>query len=448
MSRLISIAAAPSFCRSTTLLVERGAARVAKEGCSKRHCALFTTLFQTASTLTVWLALCASGKHSYAQQWETVELPVKLTVGYAVRAIDMNQDEKLDIAIVDSKRIVWLENPSWREHVIYATPDAKADNVCFAPHDVDGDGLIDLALGADWQPNNTDSGGSIGWLHQRPAGTWTYHELASAPTTHRMQWVQLSGQSKSLVVAPLKGKGSRAPGFDQTGVQLLALTPNSQDPTAPWETRTLYDRLHVMHNLHISDLDNNQRPDILCASYEGATWLQLDDRGRVSGATRLGAGQEQAAPAQGASEIRSGHLAGGRQYLATIEPWHGDKVVVYVAPVDWNPAQSKALWQRAVIDDQLAWGHAVACANLDDDPEDELIIGVRDNQSDQHRSGVRIYDSADAKQLSWSRTLIDAGGVAVEDLIVADIDGDKRQDIVAVGRATHNARLYLNRSPK
>ena len=84
---------------------------------------------------------------AWAGEWQTVELPVKLTVGYAVRAIDMNGDAKLDIAIVDSKRVLWLENPSWKEHVIYETPAAKADNVCFAPHDVDGDGLLDLALG-------------------------------------------------------------------------------------------------------------------------------------------------------------------------------------------------------------------------------------------------------------------------------------------------------------
>lgn len=403
---------------------------------------------RSAAVTLAAISALAAGENLYSQSWESVELPVKLNVGYAVRALDMNQDDKLDIAIVDSKRVLWLENPTWREHVIYATPDAKSDNVCFAPHDVDGDGLIDVALGADWQPNNTDSGGSIGWLQQKPAGTWTYFPLTNVPTTHRMQWMELVNGAKSLVVAPLKGKGSRAPGWDQTAVQLLALTPPKRGGAAPWDSRTLCDQLHVIHNFHIADLDDDQRADLLCASYEGATWLRFDKEANLSQAARLGAGQEQTPPAKGASEIRCGRLAGGRQYVATIEPWHGDKVVVYIAPEQWKADKAQTLWQRLVIDEQLAWGHAVACANLDDDPEDELIIGVRDNQSEEHRSGVRIYNPDDASGQSWTRTLLDPGAVAVEDLIAADINRDGQTDIIAVGRATHNAKLYLNRRPQ
>jgi hypothetical protein len=38
----------------------------------------------------------------------------------------------------------------------------------------------------------------------------------------------------------------------------------------------------------------------------------------------------------------------------------------------------------------------------------------------------------------------DEGGVAVEDLCVADLNGDGRQDIIAVGRQTGNCRIYWN----
>ena len=90
----------------------------------------------------------------------------------------------------------------------------------------------------------------------------------------------------------------------------------------------------------------------------------------------------------------------------------------------------------------------MACANLDDDADQELVIGVRDNQSDQHRCGLRIYDPVDAAAGKWQRTVHDPGGVAIEDLTVADLDGDGDIDIVAVGRATHNVKIYWNQIKK
>ncbi len=377
------------------------------------------------------------------------ELPVQLQVGYAIRAIDMNSDGRLDIAIVDAKRVLWLENPTWATHVVYETPTAKFDNVCFAPHDINSDGRIDLALGADWQANNSDSGGSIGWLEHTETGPWVYREIANEPTTHRMNWVDLHGNGQpSLVVAPLKGRGSRPPGFEQTPLRLLAFSPGKNPIDETWGRSVLTDKLHVMHNFEATDLDSNGRLDLITASYEGVNWLQFSNSDAVAGKDsavtlrQLGSGQLEAAPKRGASEIRRGQLADGRTYIATIEPWHGDKVVVYVAPNKW--LESSELWPRFIIDDELAWGHAIAIANLDDDPDQELVIGVRDNQSDAHRCGVRVYDPVDAPSGKWNRQIIDAGGVAVEDLVVADLDKDGDQDIVAVGRATHNAKIYWN----
>ena len=374
------------------------------------------------------------------------ELPVQLQVGYAVRAIDINADGRLDVAIVDSKRVLWLENPTWAAHVVYETPDAKFDNVCFAPHDINGDGRVDLALGSDWQANNSDSGGSIGWLEHTASGPWKYREVATEPTTHRMNWVDMAGAGKpQLVVAPLKGRGSRAPGFEQTALRLLAFEPGSNPADESWGRSVVTDQLHVMHNFEVTDLDDDGKSDLITASYEGVNWLRFNKSGGTDGKVtmkHIGSGQVEAAPKRGSSEIRRGKLVDGRNYIATIEPWHGDKVVVYVAPENWQTQTE--LWPRFILDEELAWGHAIAIANLDDDADQELVIGVRDDKSDSHRCGVRIYDPIDAAKGNWNRQIVDAGGVAVEDLVTADLDNDGDQDIIAVGRATHNAKIYWN----
>jgi hypothetical protein len=98
------------------------------------------------------------------------------------------------------------------------------------------------------------------------------------------------------------------------------------------------------------------------------------------------------------------------------------------------------------VDDKLRWGHALWCADLDGDGSDEIIAGVRDDLSKNpgERRGVRIYKSTDNKGVQWERQIVDDGGIACEDLTVADLDGDGKPDIIAVGRQTGNCRIYWN----
>jgi hypothetical protein len=57
--------------------------------------------------------------------------------------------------------------------------------------------------------------------------------------------------------------------------------------------------------------------------------------------------------------------------------------------------------------------------------------------------GVAIY-KVDRDGKLQSKVMVDEGGMATEDLVVADLDGDKQPDIVASGRATRNVKIYWN----
>lgn len=390
--------------------------------------------------LTVLASFGSASELDFREQ----ELPTQLTVGYAVRLIDMNEDDRLDIVIVDSKRLLWLENPNWDEHIMLETPSQQHDNVCFAPNDIDGDGRLDFAIGSDWQFGNTESGGMIGWIS--PGKTvndlWTYHAIGEEPTTHRMQFVDLDGDGRAeLVVAPLKGRDTTGPDFNENGVRLLSYKVPKDPVNGEWKPDVITDELRVMHNFWPVRQGNKTR--LLTASFEGVNALHRRDDG-TWGRVQIGTGDQESSPNRGASEIKSGELASNRPYIATIEPWHGDKVVVYTMPEAQYDGGGQWLWNRQVLDDQLKWGHAVWCANLDNDAAEELIIGVRDDLNDEHRRGLRIYDPQDESGSSWKRTIVDPGSVAIEDLAAADLNGDGRVDIVAVGRQTHNVKVYWN----
>lgn len=383
------------------------------------------------------------------------EIETGLGVGYAVRLLDMNNDRRSDIVVVDTERVVWYENPTWQRHTLIQG-QTKPDNVCIAPYDIDGDGKIDFALGADWRPFDTRTGGTIQWLSRGNSADerWKVHPIGTEPTVHRMQWADLDGDGRSeLIVVPLMGRNTTRPAFSERPLRILAYKIPANPVAGPWLPEVINEELHVAHNFAPTDLDRDGKTDILVASFEGVSWLRRSDDGAWQ-LTRLGEGNQnnqRTPPNRGASEIKHGQLAGQRDYIATIEPWHGFQVVVYTPPGETDgdhPPPTNRLWDRHVLDDELQWGHAVWCTDLDGDPDQELIIGVRDDfrtGETVHRCGLRIYDPAPGgKPAEWRAQRIDPGGVAIEDLAADDLDGDGHIDIVAVGRKTKNVRIYWN----
>ncbi len=379
------------------------------------------------------------------------EISNRLTVGYATRLVDMNDDARPDIVVVDTERVVWFENPRWQMHTLIEH-QTKKDNVSIAAADIDGDGKVDFALGADWRPADTRASGSLQWISRGPAGDgpWNVHPIGVEPTIHRIQFADFDADGRpELIVVPLFGRGTSAPDYAEAPLRILSYRIPADPVKGPWTAEVINEELHVAHNFHPTDLNRDGRLDLLVASFEGISLLERSASGAWK-RTLIGAGNQQSRPSRGASEIKHGRLASGADYLATIEPWHGFQVVVYTRPEGGGTSAdgSPALWPRQVLDEELKWGHAVWCANLDDDADEELIIGVRDTKDAEHPCGLRIYDPSDAQGASWRKQVFDPAGVAIEDLTVGDLDGDGRQDVVAVGRHTKNVRIYWNETGK
>lgn len=366
-------------------------------------------------------------------------------VCYAVTLADVNGDEKLDIVAVTETAVVWFENPNWQKRIIIENQTEK-DNVCIAPYDIDRDGRIDFALGASWQPSNTQSGGTIQWVQRGRSldDRWTVHPIGTEPTVHRMRWGDVLGTGRAqLVVSPLQGRGTKGPNWGEgNGTRLLAFTIPQDPVQQPWPVEVIDDSLHCMHNHWVADFDGSG-PGVFTGSWEGVHWFQRRD-GKWT-RRQLGAGNQMTTPFKGSSEIKPGLVQGKIRFLATIEPWHGHEAVVYVPPPD---SGSAGLWRRHVIDDELKWGHAVWTADLDRDGKDEIIVGQRDPGMGRFKGpGVFAYQSTEPTLTKWPKLVIDDGGVAVEDLVAGDLNGDGRIDLVAGGRATHNVRVYENLGP-
>jgi hypothetical protein len=161
------------------------------------------------------------------------------------------------------------------------------------------------------------------------------------------------------------------------------------------------------------------------------------DFGATSGLHRpsrkeISAGDPEPWPKSGTSDIAVGQV-NGRRFLAAIEPWHGNEVVVYT---NAQSAASGDAWHREVIDSTLLDGHTILTADFDHDGSDEIIAGYRGQPY-----GVYLYKFTRG---AWARESIDSGGISAAGCAIADLDGDGRPDIACIGSATHNLKIYRN----
>ncbi|MCC6262199.1 MAG: VCBS repeat-containing protein [Bryobacterales bacterium] len=347
-----------------------------------------------------------------------------LKMGYQLVLADLNRDGKVDVIIVDegSTELAWHENPGWQRHVLARNVPRVINLEC---QDLNGDGIPEIVMAHHFETNPDRSEGNVLLLEHDgdPRQLWKARELDRVPTAHRLRWIPVEkGKAPWLLVAPLVGSKTYAP--DYVGIApIYAFRPGE------WKRMTISNELHgILHSIAPVEWHQGEW-QLLTASFDGIERLEPRRNGLWKHVP-IGKGNPEPCPRCGSSEVKMGFL-GKQRFLATIEPWHGNQVAVYL--------ERGRRWDRAVIDDGMLNGHALAVADLDGDGRDEIVSGFRGKGF-----RVSVYQASDREGRQWARTVLDEGGVAAADCKIGDINGDGRPDIVCSGASTGNVMLFEN----
>lgn len=376
------------------------------------------------ATAGLMALLITSGftKKSLNPNFESQVIDAGIEIGYGLEIGDVDGDGKDDILLADKKQFVWYRNGDWKRFVMVDNL-TEHDNVCIAARDTDGDGLVEVAVGAQWNPGETtdiEQSGSVHYLERPddPTQKWNPVTLPHVPTIHRMRWVRTSS-GYQLIVLPLHGVGNNS-GQGEPVKVLAYNNPGGFEDS--WKQTVIDQSMHMTHNFDV--IDQGGPESLLVGGKEGARMITYKNGKWSAGKTK-----NLFISGHGFGEIRY-----GENFITGIQPMHGNELVVY--------HKQKS---RQVLTSDLKQGHALALADLLEQGIDQIVVGWRE-ENEAGEMGIQLFTAKDQSLNQWESIWIDKNGMACEDLKLADLDGDGRMDIIAAGRNTHNLKVYWNKS--
>lgn len=385
-------------------------------------------VYAAGGLLTLGVVTIAGAPAAGPVRFEAHDIDAKLPGAYAVNTADFNNDGKLDVIAnsLGARELAWYENPTWERHVIVQdTPQI----VNQAPADINGDGIPEVAFQSAFAMQAGKSEGR-NWIARAsgPGQPWKAEQFDAFPTSHHVVWADLDGDGrKELINAPLLGPNSLAPTYDQDKASVFWYSQRD------WKRHTITaDVPGIIHRVRPVAWDGNTREQILVASFEGIVLYRATGNGDALKFEKvvLSTGHDsEKAPRLGASDVGAGRQD-GKRFFASVEPWHGNEVVVYT--------ENDGNWVRRVIFDKVTSGHEIAVIDLNGDGRDDVAAndnsrGPTQNNPNAAVGGVHVfYAPDDAANGEWQYQRLE-GALGMNSCVGVDINNDKRNDLVCGG---------------
>lgn len=385
--------------------------------------------------------------------------------GYWIEAFAINGDSKSDIVGygLGQGEVTWYRNNDWKKTLI-----AKYIGPVGMHHvDINRNGRNDIVICYQYgqtMVNCDPEGGKIVWL-ENPGNSepyWKSHYIGRATSMHRLKVAYFTQETNLQVLAlPIVGRPNDVHSITPI---VLFTQPDDLYEATEWKEEILkiYDKnyynthgikpnpendagllyFHVIHGVSVKKYKSKAGSNLdsaLIASEEGITWIYYSPEDRVWYGEALGTGevnQINKTGFKGSGDVDAGKVGDDDfAYIAAVEPFHGNTVVVYCKDHESNSSLADCKWKRFVLDvygDPNAIGegpgHFVVCADFDQDGDDEFLVALRGPMPWQ---GVFYYKAIDVKNGVFAKWRVSDDSAAR--IAVADFDGDGKLDFATIG---------------
>lgn len=349
---------------------------------------------------------------------------------YGLAAADLDGDGYLDItaADADGRALYWFKNDgrgNFSPHFIQRDhPKPRLER--HAIGDINGNGLLDVVIVENltgdlyWFENNgTPDDGKL----------WTLHEITigGMPFAYDVALADLNGNG-FLDVAASGWKGDQIAWFENPGT-----------PDGNWIKHLLDGDIAEARTIRVADFDGDGHPDLLATGtatnlvvwYENpGGYANGDWRKHVIDASSVrpvhghpvdmdGDGDEDVVMAIGM----------GLNSLTGSVVWYEN---------DGNPAAGA--WKKHSICDHLPQAFEAFAADLDGDGNVEVVVTAWGEPG-----GLFLFKHDGDPRGPWRKQVLKDGWVRANQVILADLDGDGRLDILAQAeRGSNELRWWQN----